>query len=171
MHDQAAQRPSHPSRPPLIKFGLGGLLAVAVIALTFSRIAGGSAPLRVAEGPSEIRGLTLRYALPDGDYIERHFVSDTQADWKLLSGSHRGDQGSEAVVINAIAPGIYFVNAVDPQSGTTLSEVFDLSTRRVSSFATRPNPEDPLRRLDKFDSVKLEIIGSDRGSGAATRTS
>lgn len=167
---QAPPRHSQNAKNLPIKRLVATFLTAAVVALTFSRIAGGNAPLRVAEGPDQIQGLTLRYALPDGDYVERHFTSDNQASWKLLSGSRRGDQGSEAVALHEIAPGIYFVNAVDPVSGATFSEVFDLSTRTVSSFVTRPNPEDPLKRLEKFGSVKLEIIKDDH-AGSATRAS
>lgn len=152
-----------------LKRSLAGLLGLFLCLSVFTRIAGGSTPLRVAEGPSEIRGLTLRYALPDGDYIERSFVSENQVRWKLLSGTRRGDQGVEAVIIQTVAPGIFFVNSVDPLSGNTASEVIDLVTATVNSFVTRPNPDDPQRRLEKFSNGTLEII---KGGGvAATRTS
>lgn len=151
-----------------LKRSLAGLLALFLCLSAFTRMAGGNAPQRVAEGPGEILGLTLRYALPDGDYVERSFVSDQQVRWKLLSGSHRGDQGVEAVIVRSVAPGIFFVNSVDPLTGNTASEVIDLVTATVSSFVTRPNPDNPQQRLEKFSSGTLEII---KGGGTGTTRS
>ncbi len=158
MHSVTTDRTLHTARQRTLKRCLAGLLVVMLSVLSFTRIAGGTAPLRVADGPSDIRGLTLRYALPDGEYIERSFISETEVKWKLLSGVHRGDQGSEAVTLKAVAPGIYFVNAVDPLTGTTTSNVFDLTTGTVTSFVTRPNPDDPRKRLEKFGSGTIEVI-------------
>lgn len=171
MQKTAPHRPPHSSHHQPTRTSFLTVLVTIVLALAFSRIAGGSVPLRTAEGPDDIQGLTLRYALPDGDYVERHFSSDRQAHWKLLSGSHRGDQGSESISLHEVAPGIYFVNSVDPVSGSTLSEVFDLTTRTVSSFITRPNPEDQLKRIEKFGNTKLEIISDDRAGDARARSS
>lgn len=153
-----------------VRRSLAGLLALFLSLSVFTRIAGGTPPLRVAEGPSDILGLTLRYALPDGDYIERSFVSENQVRWKLLSGTRRGDQGVEAVILKSVAPGIYFINAVDPLSGSTASDVIDLTTATVNSFVTRPNPDDPQKRLERFSSGKLEIIRSN-GEPAAPQNS
>ncbi len=158
MHPITTDKTLAITRQRTLKRWLAGLLVAMLTVLSFTRIAGGTAPLRVAEGPSDILGLTLRYALPDGEYIERSFVSATRVKWKLLSGVHRGDQGSETVTLKAVAPGIYFVNAVDPLTGTTTSDVFDLTTGTVTSFVTRPNPDDPQKRLEKFGSGTIEVI-------------
>ncbi len=164
MHNITTDKTLEVTRQRTLKRWLAGLLVAMLTVLSFTRMAGGTAPLRVAEGPSDILGLTLRYALPDGEYIERSFISETRAKWKLLSGVHRGDQGSETVTLKAVAPGIYFVNAVDPLTGTTTSDVFDLTTGTVTSFVTRPNPDDPQKRLEKFGSGTIEVI---KGAGDA----
>ncbi len=156
----------HASSSRTLKRSLAGLLALFLSLSVFTRIAGGTAPVRVAEGPSEIFGLTLRYALPDGEYIERSFVSETQVKWKLLSGIRHGDQGVEAVILKTVAPGIYFINTMDPLSGSIASEVIDLTTATVNSFVTRPNPDNPQQRLEKSSSGKLEIIKSSGGPTA-----
>lgn len=144
---------------------VGGILLMVLALSVFSRIAGGSAPMRVSEGPAQLEGVTVRYALPGGEYVQRTFVSSVEARWKILSGPRQGDQGTEAITLKPVAPGIFFVNRIDPISGETVSEVYNLATLTISIYITRPNPEDPLRRMEKFGDGRLEIVSVSDGTG------
>lgn len=141
------------------------LFAVLMVAV-FSRIAGGSA-VRVSEGPAQLQGVTVRYALPGGEYVERTFISGVEARWKILSGPRQGDQGTEAITLKPVAPGIFFVNRVDPINGETVSEVYNLATLTISIYITRPNPDDPLRRMEKFGDGRLEIVNAAGDTGSS----
>lgn len=148
-----------------LKRAVSALLVAILMVSVFTRIAGGNA-VRVSEGPAQLQGVTVRYALPGGEYVQRSFVSSVEARWKILSGPRQGDQGTEAITLKPVAPGIFFVNRVDPISGETVSEVYNLATLTISIYITRPNPEDPLRRMEKFGDGRLEIVTASDGTGS-----
>lgn len=144
---------------------VSALLVAILVVSVFTRIAGGNA-VRVSEGPAQLQGVTVRYALPDGEYVQRTFVSSVEARWRILSGPRQGDQGAETITLKSVAPGIFFVNRVDPITGETASEVYNLATLTISIYITRPNPEDPLRRMEKFGDGRLEIVTAADGTGS-----
>ena len=148
-----------------LRRAVSALLVAILMVSVFSRIAGGSA-VRVSEGPAQLQGVTVRYALPGGEYVERTFVSSVEARWKVLSGPREGDQGTEAITLKPVAPGIFFVNRVDPINGETVSEVYNLATLTISIYITRPNPDDPLRRMEKFGDGRLEIVNATGDTGS-----
>ncbi|MFP5304978.1 MAG: MoaF-related domain-containing protein [Gammaproteobacteria bacterium] len=139
---------------------VGGVISLALVALVFVRMAGGNVAVPVAEGPSQLQGLTVRYAMPSGEYVQRTFVSETRALWKVLSGPHEGDTGEESVTVRPIAPGIFFVSRVNALTGETVSEVYNLATLKISIYVTRPDPNDPLRRVETSGDGRLEIVKS-----------
>lgn len=149
-----------------LRRAVSALLVAILMVSVFSRIAGGTA-VRVSEGPAQLQGITVRYALPGGEYVERTFVSSVEARWKILSGPRQGDQGTEAITLKPVAPGIFFVNRVDPISGETVSEVYNLATLTISIYITRPNPDDPLRRMEKFGDGRLEIVNAADDTGSS----
>ncbi len=144
-----------------------GALVLLFAAVLFSRVAGGGTVARFAEGPAQLEGLTVRYAMPEGAYVQRTFVSAVEARWKVLSGPRQGDQGTETIALKPIAPGIFFVNRVDPLSGETVSEVYNLASLTISIYITRANPDDPLRRVERFSDGRIEIVSAADGGSAA----
>lgn len=149
--------------------GIVAVLALLALAM-FSRISGGQDVERVSAGPSKLQGLTVRYAMPSGEFVERSFVGDSQAHWKMLSGAHSGDEGTENVAVQPVSPGLWFVNRVDSLTGETISEVYNLATSTISVYTTRPDPNDPMRRIEQFGSGRLEIVQGVDDESAADRT-
>jgi hypothetical protein len=135
-------------------------LGLALLALVFARISGGYFTEVDRDGPTQIEGLTLRYAMPDGEFVERRFVDEHSAHWKIIGGPRSGDSGTEQVSIRMVSAGVYFVNRVEPASGETVSEVYNLAAHTVSIYVTRPDPDDPLRRTEQSSAGRLEIVES-----------
>lgn len=134
------------------------VLGLALLALVFARMSGGAFPSHDSEGPTQIEGLTLRYAMPGGEFVERRFVDERSAHWKTIGGPRSGDSGTERVSVHMVSAGMYFVNRVDAVSGETISEVYNLAARTVSIYVTRPDPDDPLKRIEESLSGRLEIV-------------
>ncbi len=150
----------------------GGLVLLLVTMLSFVRMADGSV-VGVSEVPvQQLVGTTLRYAMPDGEYVEREFVAQNQARWRMLNGPRQGDQGTEALKIVRMGPAVFFVNRVDAQDGETLSEVYNLATQTVAVYKTRPDPDDMTRRIEQSVEGRVEIIqdasGGEHAGGDAT---
>lgn len=149
---------------------LGGAMVLLVVTmLSFVRMADGST-VGVNEVPvQQLVGSTLRYAMPDGQYVERAFLSPEQAHWRMLNGPHEGDEGTEALKIVRMGPAVFFVNRVDALDGETISEVYNLSTQTVAVYVTRPDPDDVTRRIEQSVEGRLEIIkpATDEQVGAA----
>ena len=138
----------------------GGLAFLLLTTLSFSRMAGGSV-VTVADDPVvPLVGTVVRYALPDGDYVEREFIAEDHAHWRMLTGAHAGEEGDEAVKVVRMGASVYFVNRVDPLDGDTLSEVYNLATQTVAVYVTQPDPEDPTHRLERSVEGRLEIVSS-----------
>ncbi|MEQ1439725.1 MoaF N-terminal domain-containing protein [Fontimonas sp. SYSU GA230001] len=131
---------------------------MALLTLVFARMSGGAFSPPETTGPTQIVGQTLRYALPSGEFVERRFVDDRSARWKIISGPRSGETGTEQVAVRMVSAGIYFVNRVEPLGGTTRSEVYNLAARTVATYVTRPDPEDPLRRIEESSAGRLEIV-------------
>ncbi|MDD3763373.1 MAG: MoaF N-terminal domain-containing protein [Nevskiales bacterium] len=127
--------------------------------MSLTRIAGDSVVQADQTPVTELVGKTVRYAMPDGEYIEREYVSETSARWQLLTGPHKGEGGTEQVSMTRVGPAVFFVNRVDPIDGETISEVYNLRTQTVSIYVTRADPDDPLRRVEKSRTGRVEILG------------
>ncbi|TJY64969.1 hypothetical protein E4T66_01725 [Sinimarinibacterium sp. CAU 1509] len=142
----------------------GGLVLLLVSLLSFVRMADGST-VGVSEVPvRQLVGTTLRYAMPDGEYVEREFVAQDKARWRMLNGTREGDQGTEALKIVRMGPAVFFVNRVDAQNGDTISEVYNLATQTVAVYVTRLDPDDANRRIEESVEGRVEII-RDAGEG------
>lgn len=146
---------------------LGGAVLLVVMMLSFTRMAGGTVVAGDEAQMQQLVGTTLRYALPDGDYVERRFVSPSKARWRLLTGAHRDDSGEDAIDIVRVSPAVFFVNRIDPIDGSTVSEVFNLSTQTVAIFQTRADPEDPQHRIEQSSEGRIEIVKTAQPADAA----
>lgn len=135
-------------------------IGLALLALVFGRMSGGAFSSHDSEGPTQIEGLTLRYAMPSGEFVERRFVDERSARWKITSGPHSGESGTEQVSMQMVSAGMYFVNRVEPVSGDTVSEVYNLAAHTVSVYVTRPDSDDPLKRIEESSTGRLEIVES-----------
>jgi hypothetical protein len=145
----------------------GGLALLLVTMLSFVRMADGST-VGVSEVPvQQLVGTTLRYAMPDGEYVEREFVAPDKAHWRMLNGPHEGDQGTETLKIVRMGPAVFFVNRVDVLDGDTISEVYNLSTQTVAVYVTRQDPDDATRRIERSVEGRLEIIKTAADARAA----
>lgn len=83
-----------------------------------------------------LTGRTLTLTYQSGLIVRGTYGADS-VSWEALSGPAQGRTGTERTYVHALSPTTYFVSWVEA-SGTTVSQVLDLDSRRVWAFVTYP---------------------------------
>jgi hypothetical protein len=98
-------------------------------------------------GPMALSGSTLTLTYESGLIVRGTYGADS-VSWEALSGPAKGRTGTERIYVQEIPPATYFVSWVEA-SGTTVSQVVDLNSRRVWSFVTYPTANAREAMLDR----------------------
>jgi hypothetical protein len=80
-------------------------------------------------------GKTVVIRYESGLEIQAHYESDTRMIWTALSGPQEGQQGTERIHAEEVAPDVYFISWVE-DSGVTVSNVLNFHTHGAFAFVT-----------------------------------
>lgn len=96
-------------------------------------------------------GKKLLFHYDSGLQVIGHYSTPTEVSWEALTGPAKGSKGTEAVHMAEVAPNVFFVNWLE-KSGTTVSQVLDLTKLLATAFVTFDTPEG---RQSMFDTGSL----------------
>jgi len=79
------------------------------------------------------KSVVIRYE--SGLELQAHYESDTRMTWTALSGPQEGQQGTESISAEEVAPGVFFISWVE-ENGVTVSNVLNFHSHRAFAFVT-----------------------------------
>ena len=110
---------------------LAAIAAAGFAPLLLGQAAAGSRQ----EAPMALVGKKLLFRYESGLEVVGRYASADTVEWEALTGPAKGTKGTERTHTREVAPGIFFVSWLE-SSGTTVSQVIDLDTHRVTAFVT-----------------------------------
>lgn len=87
------------------------------------------------ESPMSLVGETVVIRYESGLELEAHYESETRMTWAALSGPQEGQQGTEHIAAEEVAPGVFFISWVE-ENGVTVSNVLNFHSHRAFAFVT-----------------------------------
>ncbi|MDH6580438.1 phenolic acid decarboxylase, partial [Kitasatospora sp. MAP5-34] len=85
--------------------------------------------------PMVPNGTKLHLAYETGYEFDVEYIDPTSIHWVCTAGPAAGRSETETVHSREVAPGLYWYNWLEP-AGTTVSQLLDLNTSRVTAFMT-----------------------------------
>lgn len=80
-------------------------------------------------------GKTVVIRYESGLELQAHYQSDTRMTWTALSGPQEGQQGTERIAAEEVAPGVFFISWVE-ENGVTVSNVLNFHSHGAFAFVT-----------------------------------
>jgi hypothetical protein len=126
-----------------------GFARIAGVLLWIVLLGGGSTvadPIRTEGHP--VVGKKLRFRYESGLEVEGHYRSYTEMGWRALTGPAKGSSGTETIHTAEVAANVFFISWLE-KSGTSVSQVLDLNTSKVTAFVTFDTPQGRKSLFDK----------------------
>ena len=95
-----------------------------------------------------LTGMKLRYRYESGLDVSARFDAADRMTWRASSGPAAGRSDTESIQVATVGEDIHFVCWVE-RSGVTVSQVIDLTARRIVSFVTYDTPDGRRSVLDR----------------------
>jgi phenolic acid decarboxylase len=79
-------------------------------------------------------GRTFVLTYDNGLQVVGRYAADSMT-WEARTEPDKGTTGTEQIHTREVAPGVFFISWLE-RSGTTVSQILNLNTDRVSAFVT-----------------------------------
>ena len=83
--------------------------------------------------------LLLRYE--SGLEVVAEYKSATEMTWHAMTGPSKGNKGNETIYAAEVEPSVFFINWLEKDKATSVSNIVNLKRFRVTAFVTFDSPQ------------------------------